>query len=47
MQEKQQLLERINQLDKDQEELQTLLANHKREYMLQDKKISELKTKLE
>ncbi|RCH87311.1 hypothetical protein CU097_004375 [Rhizopus azygosporus] len=47
MQEKQQLLERINQLDKDQEELQTLLANHKREYMLQDKRISELKTKLD
>ncbi|KAL4215888.1 hypothetical protein CU097_014246 [Rhizopus azygosporus] len=47
IQEKQQLLERINQLDKDQEELQTLLANHKREYMLQDKKISELKTKLD
>jgi|JXWR01.1.fsa_nt_gb hypothetical protein len=47
MQERQRLLEKIDQLHKDQEELRTSLVNHKREYTLQDKKIIELSSKLE
>ncbi|CAO3664456.1 unnamed protein product [Rhizopus stolonifer] len=46
LQERQQLLDEINKLHKDQEEVQNSLLNHKKEYAIQGKKVTELDSKL-